>query len=205
MEIAITRDMATLEQLEKEMREDIHAFYRFGTNLIKIRNEELYLHKNGGEYQTFESYCKGVWDMTDRYARNLMASSGVIDNLTAGTIVPVKPFTESQTRPLVKLTPEKQREAWQQAVATAPDGKVTAAHVYKIVKGMTAPEKPVQKPNLNEPIIKQELVSKEFQAAYDQMVVELKNARAMKWQTTSHKAAMDMMQVLLTISEQMGR
>lgn len=142
MELAITVNIATLEQLEGEMREDIHAFYRFGTNLIKIRKEQLYLLKNGGEFQTFEAYCKGVWDMTGRYARNLIASTGVIDNLTDGTIVPVKPFTESQTRPLVKLSPEKQREAWKQAVETAPEGKVTAAHVYKIVKEMTTPPAP---------------------------------------------------------------
>lgn len=38
---------------------------------------------------------------------------------------------ESQLQPLTKLRndPEKQREAWQQAVDTAPDGKVTAAHM----------------------------------------------------------------------------
>lgn len=45
---------------------------------------------------------------------------------------------ERQLRPLTKLRndPEKQREAWTKAVSTAPEGKVTAAHVYKIVKGM---------------------------------------------------------------------
>jgi CHASE3 domain sensor protein len=48
------------------------------------------------------------------------------------------PANEYQIRPLVKLSPDQQREAWQQAVATAPDGKVTAAHVAKIVKEMTA-------------------------------------------------------------------
>ena len=45
---------------------------------------------------------------------------------------------ERQLRPLTKLRndPEKQREAWTKAVDTAPDGKVTAAHVQQIVKGM---------------------------------------------------------------------
>ena len=110
---------------------------------------------------------------------------------------------ETQLRPLSKLEHAQQREAWQQAVATAPDGKVTAAHVYKIVKDMTMPEKPKPKPN--QPIVKQELVSPEFQAAFDQMYVELKNASAMKWKTTSHRAAVGMMQNLLTIAEQLGR
>lgn len=51
---------------------------------------------------------------------------------------------ESHLRPLTKLrdNPEKQREAWAKAVATAPEGKVTAAHVAKIVKSMTTPPTP---------------------------------------------------------------
>jgi len=34
-----------------------------------------------------------------------------------------KPINEAQTRPLARLEPEKQREAWTRAVETAPDGK----------------------------------------------------------------------------------
>jgi hypothetical protein len=116
------------------------------------------------------------------------------------TIVQKESIPESQLRPLTKLrdNPEKQKEAWQQAVDTAPDGKVTAAHVSKVVKEMTGKPKPV----VNKPIIKSEPVSPEFQTAFDQMVVEIKNARAMKWKTTSHKGAIELMQILLTIAEQ---
>jgi len=54
---------------------------------------------------------------------------------------------ESQLRPLTKLrdNPEKQREAWAKAVATAPEGKVTAAHVSRVVKEITG-EQPKHKP-----------------------------------------------------------
>jgi hypothetical protein len=57
---------------------------------------------------------------------------------------------ESQLRPLTKLRndPEKQKEAWQQAVATAPDGKVTAAHVASVVRGMTGAEKKESAPKI---------------------------------------------------------
>jgi CHASE3 domain sensor protein len=48
-----------------------------------------------------------------------------------------KPETERQTRPLARLEPDKQREVWQKAVETAPEGKVTADHVYKIAKQET--------------------------------------------------------------------
>lgn len=36
------------------------------------------------------------------------------------------PATESQARPLVKLNPDQQREAWLKAIQTAPEGGVTA-------------------------------------------------------------------------------
>lgn len=38
-------------------------------------------------------------------------------------------MTESQCRPLAKLTPDKQREAWQKAIDIAQQGNVTAAIV----------------------------------------------------------------------------
>jgi phage N-6-adenine-methyltransferase len=52
------------------------------------------------------------------------------------TIVDELPSTESQARPLSYLEPEQQIEAWETAVNTAPNGKVTAAHVQSIVDEM---------------------------------------------------------------------
>lgn len=48
--------------------------------------------------------------MGRNYANKLIASASVVD--VVGTIVPIVPATESQTRPLTKLEPEQQREAW---------------------------------------------------------------------------------------------
>jgi hypothetical protein len=58
-------------------------------------------------------------------------SSESVNNIKSVTIV--TPITESQCRPLSKLEPDQQREAWQKAVETAPAGKVTAAVVSKVV------------------------------------------------------------------------
>ncbi|MCL4304005.1 MAG: hypothetical protein KJ077_50440, partial [Anaerolineae bacterium] len=47
------------------------------------------------------------------------------------------PAAESVARPLAALPdPDQQREAWQQAVDTAPGGKVTARHVENVVSSM---------------------------------------------------------------------
>lgn len=139
MELAITKNKTELERLEGIIQRGLSTFYDVGRALMEIRNEELYKIKNGGAYQTFEAYCKGVWDMSKMHAYRLMDSCKVIDTVKSNQLV--TPVTESQARPLARLEPDQQREAWQKAVDTAPDGKVTAAHVYKIVKGMTEPEK----------------------------------------------------------------
>jgi len=57
--------------------------------------------KNGGEYETFEAYCRGG-DFTDRYARHLLASTRALENISTGTIVPPS-VPERQARPLAKL------------------------------------------------------------------------------------------------------
>jgi site-specific DNA-methyltransferase (adenine-specific) len=69
-------------------------------------------------------------------AYQLIEAATVATNLS--TMVDI-PTTERQARPLTVLDPEQQREAWQRAVETAPNGKVTAAHVQKVVNEYRAP------------------------------------------------------------------
>jgi len=201
MENAIARNTTELEQLEGVIQKNIGAFYEVGRALMEIRDKGLYRDVLG--YDTFEAYCKHRWDFNRAHAYRLMDSVKVINNVSESETK--QPINLEQTRPLSKLEPAQQRTAWQKAVETAPDGKVTAAHVSKVVKEITGeqPKPYVLKPH--EPIIKQELISEDFQLAYDAMIIELKNARATKWKDTSYKGALEMMRTLLTITEQMGR
>lgn len=144
MELTITKDKKDLERLEGIISKNIQSFYEVGRALMEIRDRELYKVKNGGAFITFETYCKGVWDFNSSRARQLMMATETLENIKSVTIV--TPITESQARPLAKLQPDQQREAWAKAVETAPEGKVTAAHVYRIVKEMTEPEKPKEAP-----------------------------------------------------------
>ena len=68
--------------------------------------------------------------LTNQETRNVF---GVESENNISTIVEIP---ESQLRPLTKLNPDQQREAWQKAIDIAPEGKVTAAIVSKVVKGM---------------------------------------------------------------------
>ena len=134
-----TTEQASLERYERVIEQGLQSFYEVGSALLTIRDSKLYR----GTHGTFEAYCLDRWGMTNRYANNLIASTKTIDNL--GTTVPI-PSSERVARPLTALPPDKQSEAWQQAVATAPDGKVTAAHVASVVKGMTEKPNPAPKP-----------------------------------------------------------
>lgn len=79
-------------------------------------------------FETFEAYCKAKWDFSRIRAFQLIQSAEIRENVL--TIVNIAPATESQTRPLARLEPQQQREAWQKVVETAPEGKVTAALPY---------------------------------------------------------------------------
>lgn len=203
-------EITTRPMVYKEARE---CADQINSNLTNIRQLVVDLHDRDGwsalGYANWTECVNKEFQQGGNYIFKQFAAAQIEQNINDSaksncTTVQLGTIPERQLRPLSKLDPDQQREAWQQAVATAPDGKVTAAHVYRIVKEMTHPEPP-PKPKLNQPIIKPEMVSPEFQAAFDQMYVELKNASAVKWKTTSHKAALEMMGNLVTITEQLGR
>lgn len=134
MENAITKNSVALEELENTIKKNIGAFYEVGRALMEIRDKGLYKDVLG--FDTFEAYCKARWAFTRQTAYQFIDSAKVIENVSHGLQIPA-PVNERQTRPLARLEPEQQRQAWQKAVNTAPDGKVTAAHVSKVVKEIT--------------------------------------------------------------------
>lgn len=127
-------EQTRLAELEKVINDGLLTFIDVGAALLEIRNSRLYLH----EYSTFEQYCREKWSMARRTAYQLMDAVAVVDNVCQGAQIPT---TERQVRPLAKLEPEEQRTAWQRAIETAPEGKVTGAHVQKIVDAIK-PKKP---------------------------------------------------------------
>ncbi len=137
-----TQNKNKLEELEGIIRSGIRSFYEVGRALIQIRNEELYKLKNGGAYETFEAYCKEEWDLSRPHAYRLMESATVMETLSP--VGDILPSSERQSRALAKVEPEKQVEVWQKAVETAPNGKVTANHVEKVVKEFTTETKEVK-------------------------------------------------------------
>ncbi len=264
-----SKEQLSLARNEHVIETGLFYFFEVGSALLAIRDSKLYR----GTHATFEAYCSDMWGMSKPRAYQLIDAAKVKDNLLSTSVD--LPATESQTRPLCSLPPDQQASAWQKAVDTVPDGKVTAAHVQKVVKEMMdlalpiapAPEltpTPTQesipltarqrmtpsdamlfasyaisqlerihpddpkmeaafcrvehwiqkyitasKQKKTARIVKarispQELVDDSFQQAFEQMYAQLKNAIAMGWEDTSHKAAVEMMHTLLAITGQSG-
>lgn len=127
-EIVTVGEAERLAALEQVIEHGLQTFVDVGNALLEIRDSRLYRTTHG----TFEDYCRERWGFTRMHAGRLIAAAEVVGNIGVTNWLQT-PATESQARPLAALPADLQREAWQRAVDSAPDGKVTAAHVARVV------------------------------------------------------------------------
>jgi hypothetical protein len=116
-----------LSELENKIR---NAFYEAGLAFREIQEKRLYKLEG---FKSFENYIKEKWGKTRAHAYNLITAAVISEDLfpIISEKVPL-PTAETQVRPLTKLKPGERREVWRKACETAPNGKVTAAHVEKV-------------------------------------------------------------------------
>lgn len=134
----------------KEARECVD---RINTNMNDVRHLVLDLYERDGwtalGYKTWRECAAAEFNQSQPYLYQQLEAAQTEKNIYAVA----ENIPERQLRPLTKLrdNPAQQREAWQQAVATAPDGKVTAAIVSRVVKEMTEPPGTETEPENTEP------------------------------------------------------
>lgn len=126
-ELTVT-EQNQLESYEAVIERGLHTFVDVGNALAEIRDGKLYRQT----HSTFENYCRDRWGFSRPRAYQFIEAAETVGILS--TIVDKPPATESQARPLTRLEPDEQIAAWQEAVETAPNGKVTAAHVAEVVE-----------------------------------------------------------------------
>lgn len=131
-DILTVTESTEYEQQEAIIHHGFKTFVEVGSALMAIRDKRLYRQ----DFGTFEDYCQERWGIGRGPANYLIAGSMAAGNLVS---METKPTNERQVRPLAKLSPDIQREVWQEAVDTAPNGKVTGAHVAMVVQARTAP------------------------------------------------------------------
>lgn len=121
---------------------------RIRAGINNIRKDVVELHDREGwsalGYVTWTACVQTEFAQAERYIFYQFKAAEIEQNINDSaksncTMVQLGTIPERQLRPLAKLEPAQQREAWQRAVATSPDGKVTAAIVSQVVKGMTTP------------------------------------------------------------------
>jgi hypothetical protein len=137
------REQKLLTQLEAEIEQNLKGFKRVGYALMVIRDQRLYRIN----HDTFEDYCREIWDLGRPRAYQLIDSYTVIQNLSPmgdkmSTMVDknqpafdILPENERQARPLTILTPDQQIAAWQMVIAAANEqgGKITADLVQRCI------------------------------------------------------------------------
>lgn len=123
-----TTEQAELARCEQLIDKGLETFIQVGEALQAIRDQRLYR----AQYADFASYVRERWPDIGgrRQADRLIAAAEVQQNLGP---IGLSLSNESQARPLAGLPPVEQRAAMQEAVATAPEGKVTAAHIQATV------------------------------------------------------------------------
>lgn len=133
-----TIDVAAVEVpelTEQELSDRLHlerkverAFFEAGKALVELRDRRLYR----STHKTFEEYCRDRFGFSRRQPYHLMEAAVIFDNLVekCERNVHILPTNEWQVRPLTKLDPDTQPEAWQQAVESA-NGKVPSHRIVK--------------------------------------------------------------------------
>ena len=127
------------DRLRLERRVE-RAFYEAGKALRELRNRRLYR----STHRTFEEYCRERFTFSRQAANYLIAGAEVFENLTTNGCQKL-PTKERQVRPLTKLEPDQQREAWQQAVEIS-GGKIPSSRIVKNIVQRIRERTPVPNP-----------------------------------------------------------
>ncbi len=116
----------------QEARECIE---KINSNLINTRSLILDLYeRKGWEALGYESWRKCVTsEFKDKQTYLYYQLEAAKTERNISTMVEKGTTPERHLRPLSRLEPPQQKEAWKKAVETAPEGKVTARHVESVV------------------------------------------------------------------------
>jgi hypothetical protein len=128
-ELLTVTEKQRLEECETIIEKGLQTFIEVGQVLLEIKDRRLYRE----EYGTFETYCGSRWGLSRPRAYQLIQATNVVNNLSAAS--DVLPTTESQARPLSKLSAEDQLDTWNEVVQESQEtGKsITAKSIEKKV------------------------------------------------------------------------
>lgn len=109
-----------LERREAIIEQHLKSFTVVGNQMRMIRDGRHYRD----EYGSWGAYLKERWEGIGgkAYVNRVILATWVVENLAP--IGAVVPLTETQARPLTKLSPDEQRIAWQRVLDAATSGDI---------------------------------------------------------------------------------
>ena len=165
-----------LKHLETIIAKNQYRFYEIGQALLEIRDSRLYKQ---ALFTSFEAYARSRWDIGRSQVYRLIDAYSVINNLSP--IGDRLPGNETQTRPLVPLSPPEQRKIWQEFLNTKTE--VTARNIQRFINERRAKENTPDSDLINQ-------IGDEYMAAVQKMLNQVQYAQNDQWQQTSRQAAL---------------
>ena len=125
-------ERSELDEYELIIASGERVFVTVGNALIVIRDKRLYRENHG----TFEQYLSNKWpNISRRRAYQLMDAAVVAEDVKHVS----HPLNERQALELLGVAPEERPTMLRRAIETAPNGKVTAAHIDQVIKEKAFP------------------------------------------------------------------
>ena len=142
VEVLSSDEKRELKKCESVISQGWETFVDVGRALATIQKNKLYRAEHG----TFEIYCRTKWQYAKSQAYRLIGAAEVIEHLSPIGDKSRLPKNEAQVRYLIGLDPEEQVKAWNSALESAGEGKVTAKVVRAAVEPFQTPKRKTPKP-----------------------------------------------------------
>ena len=126
-----------LSECEGIIERGLSTFVEVGNALLEIRDSRLYRESHA----TSEAYCRKRWGMARQRAHQLIGAAEAVSSLSK--LFDKPPTTESHAAALAAIEPPLRASVWERALETAPEGKITAAHVRETAREFVRTETPV--------------------------------------------------------------
>jgi protein gp37 len=135
--VAEDEEKVEFKRHHKIVVKGVKGFWEIGRALAAIKNGKLW--KAGG-FNSWNDYCRSVAGMSRGHAHRLLDAAEFLEVLKTSPRGDVLPQMEAQVRPILRLPPEQQVEAWFTSVEEADNQQPTVPQVRKVVFEIEHPE-----------------------------------------------------------------
>ena len=194
------KERQRLEKLEGVINKNLEGFIAVCLAFTEIKDSLLYREK----YHKIEEYAREEFDLSRSSFDKLADGGKLLKFADSCPQIEWKPTNKAQLRPLVpvfKKNQDKLADIIELAVNTAPDGKMTAAHISQVVK-QDAGDQIQKKINKTKSAIKKSAkISPEFKGVFETLLDVINTENLSGWKTTDQTEARRYLSGLLSAIE----